>query len=475
VEISRNSAVGAVCLFLLVAGIMFWTGTFWRTGLNLGSGGLPPAGADASDIASVEREVVIRKLTGVSVPDPATAAFGPVARDALKKALRQPDAEERRHMFKVIMSGLSLAEIGDAVAFLNGRIPGENRDELLFALLDRWGALDGRSAIAYATANTANRVRKEAIAAALTGWARDRPNDAWDWAVENPGNDPFESTSINAVVAQITAADPKSGFAFALAAPTEVNRVGALETVADHIFATGRREMALPWFADMLEGAVKQASLAYVARIWSRHEPVHAAEWIEGLPHGNGYHPALIAIAATWAVEDSPAAAQWAVSLPEGRGRANAVEAVFDAWVANGDVNRAAHWLNELPADVDFDRAVEKIAVTLMDQDPATAMTWADSILDDRLRDATTAVIGGRWMRDDPDGAAEFIDSTGISIPLPVVITEASGAQTMRPGGYEWTIQYQPEDGSAQGQFVTPEGVVELEPGAVVDIVREEN
>ena len=462
-----------VCLLSCLAGVIIWVGGFWRFGPFGGNGSALRVDAAGGDPAVVERFVMISRLSGSAVAAADTGAFGPSVRAALRRVLRDPDADGRRYAFRVILSALSLKEIGDAVGFLEGLAPGETREEFLLALLHQWGTQDGRSALAFAVEHSANRVREEAVIAALSGWARERPADAWGWAVEHPGDDPFQSRVVNAVIAQIAAIDAQSGFAYALAVPTEANRAAALETVADTLFASGQQTIGLSWFADLPEGAVKQSALEHVAALWSRYEPVAAAEWIAALPGATDYHMARMAVASAWAVEDSVAAAEWAVSLAEGRGRANAVEAVFDTWVAQGDVRVAAQWLNQLPADVDFDRAVEKIAFTLMDDDPETAMTWADSIFDERLRLTTMALVGSRWMGADSVAATEFMESNGLSVPIGATITDLSGHQVIRRGDYDWTIQYQPVNGSAEAQLAIPGEVIELRSGSVVDLVSD--
>ncbi len=383
---------------------------------------------------ALERHLLIRKLTGKPLEPAASAeSFSPPVQEALSAALTNANTNFRNHAFAVIFSGLAHGDIGEAVDFGNQLPPGVRRDEIFGALLRRWGELDGRSALAYALeqANTSNR--NEGIAGVLAGWATYDPQTSYQWALANPGENPFQSERLNAVIGQIATGDPATAFAYASELPVDSFRTGALRTIADQLHSEGKLGMALPWFVNLAEGPVKEVAFEHVARIWSSYEPVFAAEWVEQNSRQVVHAQAMSAVAATWGRTDPQRAADWASELPTGRARSAGVSAAVGTWLDLGEVNDVAGWLNRQPTHLDFDDAVRKVTLASMYDDPETAMSWAESIIDENLRSVTMNIVGQRWMSLDPEAAQAFYgDSEQETGPAETYIIGAPGLQVFQ-------------------------------------------
>jgi len=394
----------------------------------------------ASEMA-LERHLLIRKLTGKPLEPAASGeSFSPPVREALSAALANANMNFRNHAFAVIFSGLALGDIGEAVDFGNKLPPGVRRDEIFVALLRRWGELDGRSALAYALelANAGNR--DEGIAGVLAGWATYDPQTSYQWALANPGQNPFQSERLNAVIGQIAIGDPAAAFAYASELPVDSFRTGALRTIADQLHAEGKLGLALPWFVNLAEGPVKEVAFEHVARIWSSYEPVFAAEWVEQNSRQVVHAQALSAVAATWGRTDPQRAADWASELPTGRARSAGVSAAVGTWLDLGEVNDVAGWLNRQPTHQDFDDAVRKVALASMYDDPETAMSWAESIIDENLRSVTMNMVGQRWMSLDQAAAQAYYGNSGEETgPAETYLIGAPGLQVFQSDSGENT------------------------------------
>ena len=434
------------------------------------------------DTEVAERAVIIRKLTGQAPASTPGTTFAPQAREALAKALTEKDPEKRAYAMKVILSGLALTDIGEAVSLVEGLVPGPRQDELMGAMLRRWAELDGRSALAYALENTAGWQQEGALVATLEGWVKREPQTALNWALENPGTDPFYSERLNAVIRQLAITDPRRAFDAAASIEQGSYRASALSVVMDELFETGRFEGSLSWIDDLPDTMDQSVAVEHLARRWSRYEPVLAAEWVESLSGQPGQQSALAAVSATWAAVDPQRAADWASRLVEGPDRAGSVTTVVETWLQSGDLGEAAEWLNSQPSHPDFDQAVTKVAIATLQVDPETAMTWADSITDDNLRNTTMTMVGNLWMSEDPQGAQAYYDATGAAPPANTLVFSEPGVKIFRgqtmsfssaPGYQQGTITVQPVDG-AQGSIPAADVIV-VPDDAVVDFVVPED
>ncbi len=435
-NLTRKSLYGIAGAWVVSLGLAFLAGI----GIHIrfsgeNAGDLGTNGGFASEMA-LERHLLIRKLTGKSLqPDASRESFSPPVREALEAALGDANTNFRNHAFAVIFSGLALGDIGEAVGFAKQLPAGVRRDEVFAALLRRWGELDGRSALAFALEQVDTGSRDKGIVEVLAGWATYDPQTSYQWALANAGDNPFQSERLNAVIGQIAVGDPATAFAYAAELPVDSFRTGALRTIADQLHAEGKLSMVLPWFANLTEGPVKEVTLEHVARIWSSYEPVFAAEWVEQNSGQVIHVQAMSAVAATWGRTDPLRAADWAGGLPTGGARSAGVSAAVGTWLDLGEVNAVAGWLNRQPPHQDFDDAVRKVALASMLDDAETAMSWAESIIDENLRSVTMNIVGRRWMSLDPGAAqAYYGQSEQATGPAETYVIGAPGMQAFQSG-----------------------------------------
>ena len=436
--------------WLFTIAIAFWVGSHWAS--SRGGNSLSVVGEQDFEKAqeTIERIVVIRRFSGETPTLDPAESFPPQVQHALTRALREAEPHRRGYAIDVILSGLVLNDIGEAVAFIGNLPLGARRDEMLERLLLRWGELDGRSALAFAFEHSEHWNLEAAVSSALAGWSKSDPESAWDWTVENPGAGPFQSERINAVIREISQDNPQIGFSLAASVANEALRTSALKTVADHLFATDQFRDRLSWFSDLPESSVRQITIDHIARLWSRYEPLYAAEWVLDISENRSNSMALTTIASNWAASDPQRAAQWAVALPAGAARVSSVAAVVDSWLRAGDTAVAAEWLNRQPSHPDYDRAVKQVALTVMSEDPEAAMTWAESITEDRLREVTVTMVASRWMMRDPESATAYLETAELSYPPETVILRDPSIEVLRFSVPEGGAEIRPSLSSSQ-------------------------
>ena len=382
-----------------------------------------------------ERAVIVEKLTGLKPPPAALHGFAPEMRQALARALEEPDRWERSYQARRILEGVTLREIYESVNFINSLSVGPRRDEAQELLLERWGTLDGRSAVAYAISETDYWQREKAVAAALVGWANVEPEEAWSWALENPGDDTFSSARLNLLMRRIAQTNPSLAFSYAAAVPDEALRIDAIKSVSNVLVDNDRRDEAIVLVENLPKGVPRSLAIAHLAQGWSRYEPEMAAAWVKSLKDKSALLQAAPPVARMWSALYPSRAADWALSLPAGNTRRESIRSVIERWLEDAGPNEAAQWLNQIPAHIDLDSAFQKVGFAMMEIDPSAAMTWAESITDINLRNVTTRLIAARWGQFDPQAAQDYMEFSDLP-PVEIKIIQLNPAEPIevKPG-----------------------------------------
>jgi hypothetical protein len=104
--------------------------------------------------------------------------------------------------------------------------------------------------------------------------------------------------------------------------------------------------------------------------------------------------------------------ADYALTLPEGRERTFAITVALHTW-SEGDVAEAATWLTNFNPSLELDSSAAEIATashTL--QQPAVAVSWAESIIDSHLRSRTLVSVLEDWARLDAAAARHYAETS---------------------------------------------------------------
>jgi len=159
----------------------------------------------------------------------------------------------------------------------------------------------------------------------------------------------------------------------------------------------------------MPEGQSKNNLQRELVNEWAAFDPQSAAAYVQSL--GDGAPSNLKSdLIEEWAKKDPPAAATWLNSLPEGDPAfAKASATITREWTLY-DLAASSEWLNSLPASPQLDRAVAAYTARASQEDPATAMSWAESINNDGLRTRMMQKVAGSWKSNDPAAFSTYLD-----------------------------------------------------------------
>lgn len=69
-----------------------------------------------------------------------------------------------------------------------------------------------------------------------------------------------------------------------------------------------------------------------------------------------------------------------------------------------------------MPDSPERDQAINGFAGSLVVNDPATAIAWADQIEDPQLRESSLVTLALSYFENDPNGAASWLPESGLPI-----------------------------------------------------------
>ena len=147
---------------------------------------------------------------------------------------------------------------------------------------------------------------------------------------------------------------------------------------------------------------------------WAEFDPEAAAAYVATL--GEDADSSIkSALVSEWAESDPAAAAAWLSSLDvDDPAIARASSSVIREWTRY-DLAASADWLNSLPASPELDRAVISYTFRAAEEDPETAMSWAQSIEDDRRRTWMMERVASAWKNQDAETFKSFLDKSELS------------------------------------------------------------
>jgi hypothetical protein len=103
------------------------------------------------------------------------------------------------------------------------------------------------------------------------------------------------------------------------------------------------------------------------------------------------------------------------MELPESDNiRRHAVERVAGRWLRSDSLT-ASEWIADMPAGEARDAAAGELIRNISGSDPASALSWANSIGDDGHQTHLMGEVIERWHQTDPNAARSALQATDLS------------------------------------------------------------
>ncbi len=374
--------------------------------------------------------------------------------DATALADTMPSAASDAFAAYLDGSGLTLAE---ALGQVSNLTPAETRDflaqafalttsdparsKLISALLQQLAETAPTEALELASQMGSLRDSERAKLQILEVWASNDPSAAMAWAkvalADQPSN--LADSQMRAIFRGFAAVNPQAAFqtAKALAQGTRAEirlRDSLLAEVIEVQVNQGDIEQAKLAISLLADGDSKENLQRELINEWASFDPVSAAGYLSTL--GDEATMRLkTTLASEWAESDPAAAAAWLDTLSaDDPAVARAASDIIREWTRY-DLNASAEWLNTLPASPDLDRAVASYTFRASQEDPANAMSWAESINNDRMRTGLMESVAATWKQTDSEAFEAYIESSDLTTEQKETLQNAEPRRGFGGGG----------------------------------------
>ncbi len=318
-------------------------------------------------------------------------------------------------------------------------------------LLNAWGRIDGKSAIAELTALAEQeRAEREAngeggrgrggwgdrggstfdIYSVLSGWATEDSTAALEYVNSLEGDDRRKGMYTSGIVRglMVNGVDEAVSFIAALPGDDEGTRGRYMSTVAEEMLEGGTASAA-QWADGLQDDDLKGGAMDRIAGVYANEDLEAAVEWINGHADQDYARSAVTEIAEEWAEKDPQSVIDWAGDLPN-ETQKRVFEEALDEWTERDPV-AASEYLAQMPDSAVKDSAVEGFAKELAREDPQSAAAWAGSIANEEIRISTLTDVARNWLRSDRTAAEAWLPTSGLT-------AEAQASVLEQRGGNRW-------------------------------------
>ena len=290
------------------------------------------------------------------------------------------------------------------------------RTRLINELLSQLAETEPLAALELASQIESLRDSERARISVLEVWATNDPAGALAWANQALTNEHVRSRSsqLSAIYRGYAANKPDAAFQQALTLDDERLRNRLLGDVIETQIESGGLQAAQV-AVDLIKDPELQNNLRRdLIDEWAQFDPEAAANYVRSLGDDTptSFKTTLIS---EWAESDPVAAAAWLVSLPrDDPAIARASASIIQEWTRY-DLAASAEWLNSLPPSPELDRAVISYTFRAAEEDPAAAMTWAESIENDRRRTWMMERVAATWKEQDAGTFQSYLNASELT------------------------------------------------------------
>jgi hypothetical protein len=235
-------------------------------------------------------------------------------------------------------------------------------------LMQSWARRDPAAARDAVAGIEGPRLRNEAIAAVIRGWAESDDPDVWEGYVAGL---PFGEEAVNEILVRMAAREGVGGL---------LQRVEALPEGTAQGF--------------------KPRAMRLAVHIAARSDPEEAGAFVErqDSPEAAGLKSI---VAGRWVASDAPRAMAWVLGQPPDAGRDGALRVAFRTWFEL-DREAALAWASAQP-DATLDPARDLYAKAVAETDPERGIEIAEGIRDPEARRKALLEIGSARRRTNED------------------------------------------------------------------------
>jgi hypothetical protein len=355
-----------------------------------------------------------------------------------KKPVGEQDEQlDNQEPLLELMSVKSLEEV--FYKLLGSSVEDPKRTDKLLDTLEVLAAKDPLSALRLAQEITSLSERERAKRNVLEVWAQNAPFEALAWANDSLADETEQTRSsyLQAIYSGFAETNPSAAFQAASQLPQgspseERIRQRILGDIIETQIENGGLQQAKATVDSLPDGDQKTYLMRNLINEWAGYDPENAAKYVNSLS-GDIDDRIKVTLAEQWAAKDPMAAAQWVSQLnPDDPAIPRAASEIIQEW-ARYDLYASAEWLNSLPSSPELDRAVASYTYQAAQEDPQSAMSWAESISSDWLRTRMMERVAAEWKSTDTAQFESYLQSSGLTLEQQQQLLQAENR-----GGDRW-------------------------------------
>ncbi len=418
----------------VTVGAAYWLGSAFSSEESAGSASATLPGITPKKSGSAPATNRYESLTSSGAEDVANPLSSFESLNAKSTPEAIAEAEEA-------MKQLHPWEAEQALEALRQAPPSQQRDRMMVELLELWAQQNPTDALAYVDNLQSLRLRDRATEDILETWGKTDASAAMSWLNENSSDLPQRilNDRILAVIEGYAEADPEGAFNYTTSLPTDTSmqrrlRQRALRESVQQLVEHNQVNTAMSLISNLTDSNEQQDVFGELIGEWAEYDPVAASKYLDQL----GPEVASDArreLIRSWADYDPVAAAEWLSKLPpDTEETGQLVSDLVGRWTQY-DLDASAEWLNQIPPTPEIDRAVAIYTFRSAQEDPATAMSWAESVTRDDMRQRLMERVASEWKQQDPDAFQTYLSEAELTEEQKTQLTNAQPWRGFRGGG----------------------------------------
>jgi hypothetical protein len=330
----------------------------------------------------------------------------------LEKALANPNGTERAREIMAIADGLDPRQIREALEAVQ-RMRTPDRRAVMTALFSRWGEIEPKAAMDYATA-LKDEFYLVMIIEVAKSWAGRNLAEARE-SIDKMPSSMLQKAAVGGLIEKLSESDPKAAFELAQKTQTYSNVIFACFSN----WAESNLEEAALYADKFPPGFQRTAALWRVAESWARSDVQAALHWAEAFPATKPTYPSMDSplpiVFRTWMDTDSESALRWLEAFPGGEKKSDVVTTLIRKITAEDyGVPLAERLIAMAPSGEVRDQAWDRYVRSWCDLDLDGALAWARS-QSTNMQETVLPTLAQSMAEREPLRALELVSTLGES------------------------------------------------------------
>ena len=343
--------------------------------------------------------------------------MGKVSEDQMSKLLKRAFSEKnpilRSQMFGNLLANLTAENVEAALAVFESEPDGDERGDVFRDFLYAWALIDGEKAVEYALNPDSVKKTWYGSVNAIRGWASKDVAAAKAFVA---GREPGDQTAWlhYGVFRTMLDTDVMAAAEYAKTNTKSDARGRAMERLTERLYKEGGSEALQKWFNGIdAEGenemlSYKTGAMRSMIDQMSKDDPEMAKTLIAD-NYGQPFVNFETLRQTAWKLGGGDQGMDWLASLPQSKDKSRAFGEMVE-YYANRDPNVVAKWLNDRPDSAEFDSAASIFSQQIVDDDPVSAVQWAQAIQAEEQPDKALKKVFKSWQKLDPAAANTWLE-----------------------------------------------------------------